>query len=87
MEGKNLVLKYIQQHDEDSEEEMELELHQMEVTTFMLASMDEGGSSQQRGPRLPRQVVQRDIGSGHERIWADYFASTPVYGPSKFRRR
>ena len=70
------------------EEEMkELEVDEMHQMMFMVASLDEGGSSRRRGSRIPRQIVDRDHEGGHKRIWADYFDEKPVYGPRMFRRR
>ena len=86
MDGRNLLWKYILE-DDDSEKEMQEMEEGFQEMTFMLASMDAEGSSRQRGPRLPREVVPRDHNDGHNRIWADYFALRPVYGPRKFRRR
>ncbi|XP_014756074.1 uncharacterized protein LOC106866423 [Brachypodium distachyon] len=40
-----------------------------------------------RGSVPGRQVINRDIAAGHARLFKDYFARHPVYGPSYFRRR
>ena len=86
MDDKNLVLKYMQLADDSEEEQEELEVDEMHHM-FMAASLDEGGSSRPRGPRIPRQIVAHDHEGGHKRIWADYFDEKPVYGPRMFRRR
>jgi len=86
MDENNLVFKYMQYVD-DSEDEMdESEVDEMQHM-FMAASLDEGGSSRRRGPRISRQIIPRDHEGGHKRIWADYFDEKPVYGPRMFRRR
>jgi hypothetical protein len=36
---------------------------------------------------MGRAVVMRDIGSGHDKLVADYFSSNPVYNDDTFRRR
>lgn len=65
----------------------EMEAEGMQELTVMLACMQEEGSSCHREPRIPREVVRRDRNDAHKRIWNDYFARRPVYGPRKFRRR
>ena len=45
MDDKNLVLKYMQLADDSEEEMEELEVDEMHQMTFMVTSLDEGGSS------------------------------------------
>ncbi|XP_028106044.1 uncharacterized protein LOC114305092 [Camellia sinensis] len=45
------------------------------------------GSSSRRGFVRGRKVIHRDHIQGHERLFLDYFAESPVYPPELFRRR
>jgi hypothetical protein len=47
--------------------------------------MEEGSSSQCNV--VQRRYIERDHLQGHERLFLDYFAESPVYTPNLFRRR
>jgi hypothetical protein len=47
--------------------------------------MEEGSSSQCN--IVQRRYIERDRLQGHERLFLDYFAESPVYTPNLFRRR
>jgi hypothetical protein len=47
--------------------------------------MKEGSSSQ--CDTVQRRYIERDHLQGHERLFLDYFAESPVYPPNIFRRR
>jgi hypothetical protein len=45
------------------------------------------GRVRHRGSVIGRSVVNRNIWSGHDKLFADYFSSNPVYNDDTFRRR
>nr|XP_023874274.1 uncharacterized protein LOC111986818 [Quercus suber] len=47
----------------------------------------EGASTSHCGSVLGRRIIQRDHGQGHQRLFQDYFAESPVYPLNVFRRR
>jgi hypothetical protein len=70
--------------DSDSEDELEL------LTAIVLAHKyfnREGGSTSRRGSVPGRTYIDRDFLQGHQRLFLDYFADSPVYPPKVFRRR
>ncbi|KAM4116125.1 hypothetical protein ACB094_02G027400 [Castanea mollissima] len=44
-------------------------------------------STSRRGFVPGRRFIQRDHEQGHQRLFQDYFAESPVYPPNIFRRR
>ena len=60
----------------------------------LLATMieEEEMANEDRTPRCPgsipgHAVIQRDIVQGNDRLYRDYFADIPTFGPHLFRRR
>ncbi|XP_062155181.1 uncharacterized protein LOC133863235 [Alnus glutinosa] len=48
---------------------------------------NERGSTSRLGSVQRRRFIQRNSLEGHQRLFLDYFAESPVYPPNKFRRR
>jgi hypothetical protein len=48
---------------------------------------DERGATSRLGSVQRRRFIQRNSLEGHQRLFLDYFAESPVYSPTKFRRR
>jgi hypothetical protein len=71
--------------DSDSENKLEL------LSAIVLARRyfkRKGGSSSRRGGSVPgRMFIDHDSLQGHQRLFLDYFADSPVYPPKIFRRR
>ena len=60
----------------------------------MLATLSEGKqivnkdkTSHRPGSIVGHAIIQRDRVQGNDRLYRDYFADTPTYGPHLFRRR
>ena len=65
---------------------------QMEIISILAAMEEERvqkqrSSSSRRGSVVGRTLVNRDYIQGHERLFQDYFAHSPVYNAKLFRRR
>ena len=72
------------------EEEEDEENHRSVAIVKLLAQMereDNAGSSQAGGSVVGRQTVERERQAGDDRLFRDYFADAPVYGPRYFRWR
>ena len=48
---------------------------------------NEGASTSRRRSVQPRRFIWRNPMQGHDRLFHDYFAETPVYPPNVFQRR
>ena len=48
---------------------------------------NEGASTSRHCSIQPRRFIWRNPLQGHDRLFHDYFAETPVYPPNVFRRR
>ena len=48
---------------------------------------NEGASTSRHHSVQPRKFIWRNPFQGHDRLFHDYFAETPVYLPNVFRRR
>jgi hypothetical protein len=69
--------------DSDSEDELEL------LTAIVLAHKyfnREGGSTSRRGSVPGRTYIDRDFLQGHQRLFLDYFADSPVYPPKSISK-
>ncbi|XP_050258839.1 uncharacterized protein LOC126703810 [Quercus robur] len=71
-------------NDSDSDDDFEI--------TMLLALEEERlererASTSHRGSVLGRKFIQRDHGQGHQRLFQDYSAESPVYPLNIFRRR
>lgn len=72
----------------EEEDESESDHDDDTLAILMLADMDHDERHKKRRGSVPgRNVVPRDISSGHSRIMADYFADPPAYNEKIFRRR
>ncbi|XP_024315725.1 uncharacterized protein LOC106866059 isoform X1 [Brachypodium distachyon] len=73
----------------EEEEEHEDDGHELMVATaaIVLDANTRFNARRRRGSVPGRQVINRDTAGGHARLFEDYFAQHPVYGPSYFRRR
>ncbi|KAJ9543304.1 hypothetical protein OSB04_023011 [Centaurea solstitialis] len=69
--------------DDEDEEHEELLLLQLEEER--LANKSSKGAH--GGSVMGHKFVHRDLIGGHERLYSDYFANPPKYGPRLFRRR
>jgi hypothetical protein len=73
------------------EEIQEEEERQREMATLRLLQVmeaeEEGSSSAHGGSVAGRRPVKRERREGEIRLYRDYFADEPVYGPKYFRRR
>lgn len=60
-----------------------------DLILMLCENSNENGHKRQHGGSLPGKHpnLKRDISSGHNRIYADYFADEPVYTDAMFRRR
>ncbi|XP_028056446.1 uncharacterized protein LOC114260503 [Camellia sinensis] len=64
------------------------DLEMLKVVTMDEELLDnEIGSSSRRGSVRGRKVIHRDHIQGHERLFLDYFAKSPIYPLELFRRR
>ena len=73
-----------------SEEESDDEIEDVEdaVVGYLVNEHEEDARRPRRiGSVVGRQTVHRERLDGHERLFRDYFADPPVYGPRFFRRR
>ena len=70
--------------DSSSDDELELTLV---VAIAEERLNNERGSTLHCGSVHGRIFISRDILQGHDRLFHDYFAETPVYSPNLFRRR
>ncbi|XP_024314624.1 uncharacterized protein LOC106866087 [Brachypodium distachyon] len=60
----------------------------MVATVAIVLDVNTRFNARRRCGSVPgRQVINRDTVGGHARLFEDYFAQHPVYGPSYFRRR
>ena len=48
---------------------------------------NEGASTSRRRSVQPHKFIWRNPSQGHDRLFYDYFAETPVYPPNVFLRR
>ena len=71
-------------NDSDSDDDFE-------ITVFLALEEEqlerERASISHRGSVLGRKFIQRDHGQGHQRLFQDYFAESPVYPLNVFQRR
>ena len=61
-----------------------------EMAAVLIAEMEEMERNKQpkRGGSVQaREVVHRNKQQGHDKLFEDYFADNPVFGPVTFRRR
>lgn len=62
----------------------------LEMAAVLIAEMEEMDSNKwhKYGGSVPGRVVVRwNKQQGHEKLFDDYFADDPVFGPVTFRRR
>ncbi|CAN6319320.1 unnamed protein product [Urochloa humidicola] len=83
------LTQWWEEEDEyESESESDHDDNDDLLAILLLADMDhERCKKKRRGSILGREVVPRNMPSGHLRIFADYFVEPPVYNAKKFRRR
>jgi len=63
---------------------------ELEMASVLIAEMEEMESNKRPkhgGSVQGHEVVHRNKQQGHDKLFADYFASNPVFGPVTFRRR
>jgi hypothetical protein len=71
----------LDEESSDDDDHFEIVAAAAIVNTFANAKKKHGGSV--RG----RKFLRRDREGGHERMFQDYLAVNPTYGPEIFRRR
>ena len=64
-----------------NDDEMELTL------AIAIEELKNGASTSCRRSVQPRRFIWRNPLQGHDRLFHDYFAETPMYPPNVFRRR
>ena len=69
---------------DSSSDDDELELT---LTIAIEELNNEGASTSRRRSVQPRRFIWRNPMQGHDRLFHDYFAETPVYPPNVFQRR
>ena len=85
MARRSFVSRYVvdmHMNDEDDEHE---ELLLLKLEEERLSNTSSRGAH--GGSIMGHKMVHRDLIGGHERLYHDYFANPPKYGPRLFRRR
>lgn len=59
----------------------------LEMAAVLIAEMDSNKRHKYGGSVPGRVVVRRNKQQGHEKLFDDYFADDPVFGPVTFRRQ
>jgi len=72
--------RQLEDSSEDDDDELIFSVAQI-VNTYSNAKRSHGGSV------IDHKVIYRDRQGSHERMFQDYLADNPTYGPELFRRR
>ena len=80
-------------HRKRSRSQRQLEESSSDDDATLISSLAQivDSASNEKGPHggsvMGHKVVYRDREGGHERMFQDYLADNPTYGPELFRRR
>ncbi|XP_039838277.1 uncharacterized protein LOC120698643 isoform X3 [Panicum virgatum] len=69
-----------QGHSDESDDDFEM-------AAVLIAEMERNKQPKHGGSMQGREVVHRNKQQGHDKLFEDYFANNPVFGPVTFRRR